>query len=206
MTRTTDKRMSLIDAAKFLIHKQGFNLTTLADIAQEANVPLGNIYYYFKTKDAIGEAVLESRAKELHSRLQIWEQNPDGGERLKALLNYEIEQSESTAYRGCPVGSLCQELAKQEGALAEAAAKLLSDTLNWCEQQFRAMGYGQQSADLASQFMALVQGTALMTNTFKDPKITVKMAALIEDWLKNLRAGQEKSGKMNDSKMLEIAA
>ena len=56
MPRKTDKRVRLIEAAKVLIHQQGFHLTTLADIAQEADVPLGNVYYYFKTKEAIGEA------------------------------------------------------------------------------------------------------------------------------------------------------
>ena len=64
MPRKTDKRIRLIEAAKVLIHQQGFNLTTLADIAQEADVPLGNVYYYFKTKEAIGEAVIEKRAAE----------------------------------------------------------------------------------------------------------------------------------------------
>ena len=62
MPRKTDKRVRLIEAAKVLIHQKGFNQTTLADIAQEADVPLGNVYYYFKTKEAIGEAVIERRA------------------------------------------------------------------------------------------------------------------------------------------------
>src|SRR5258706_15634862 len=97
MPRTTDKRIRLVNAAKYLIHKQGFSLTTLADIAQEADVPLGNVYYYFKTKDAIGAAVLETRAKELYERLQAWEQQSEISARLISLLNYEVEQSESTA-------------------------------------------------------------------------------------------------------------
>ena len=44
MPRKTDKRVRLIEAAKELIHQQGFNLATLADIAQEADVPRGNVY------------------------------------------------------------------------------------------------------------------------------------------------------------------
>jgi len=35
----------------------------LADIAREAEVPLGNVYYYFKTKDEIGEAIVELRLR-----------------------------------------------------------------------------------------------------------------------------------------------
>ena len=59
MPRKTDKRIRLIEAAMILIHQQSFNLTTLADIAHKADVPLGNVYYYFKKKEDIGEAVIE---------------------------------------------------------------------------------------------------------------------------------------------------
>lgn len=62
MPKKSDKRKRLIDAAKQLIYQQGFNATTLADIGNEADVPLGNIYYYFKEKADIGAAILHSIA------------------------------------------------------------------------------------------------------------------------------------------------
>jgi len=45
-----DKRARLMEAAETLFYQQGVHRTTLADIAQEAEVPLGNIYYHFRTK------------------------------------------------------------------------------------------------------------------------------------------------------------
>ena len=53
-----NKRSRLLEAANRLVHAQGFNQTTLADIAREAEVPLGNVYYYFKTKEDIGHALI----------------------------------------------------------------------------------------------------------------------------------------------------
>jgi TetR/AcrR family transcriptional repressor of nem operon len=47
------KRERLLGAAADLLYRQGVEKTTLADIAQAADVALGNIYYYFKTKDAM---------------------------------------------------------------------------------------------------------------------------------------------------------
>ena len=44
------KRERLIAAAAQRIYEQGVEKTTLADIAAAAGVPLGNVYYYFKTK------------------------------------------------------------------------------------------------------------------------------------------------------------
>jgi AcrR family transcriptional regulator len=60
MARThIDKRSRLISAAVGLAYHSGFEATSLADIAREAEVPLGNVYYYFKTKDEIGEAIVK---------------------------------------------------------------------------------------------------------------------------------------------------
>ncbi len=186
MPRTTDKRVRLVDAAKKLIHEQGFNLTTLADIAQEAHVPLGNVYYYFKTKEAIAEAVLANRARELHEALQVFSSAASVKERLLAYLQSEIDNVEQTVKSGCPIGSLCQELAKQGGPLATGATQLLNDTLLWIEKQFQAMDMGDHSRTLARQFMATIQGHALLTNTFKDPKILEQLKPALSAWIDSL--------------------
>jgi len=183
MPRKTDKRQRLVKAAKALIRKQGFHLTTLADIAQEADVPLGNVYYYFKTKEAIGEAVIESRARELAESMGQWDETAEPRDRLFAFVQQEVESAEETAHSGCPLGGLCQELAKQSGSLSDAAAKLMNDTIEWAEKQFNALGFGGSSRDLANQYVALVQGTALLTNTFKDPKLMVNLSESVRVWL-----------------------
>ncbi len=56
-----DKRTRLIETAMNLAYRNGFRETSLADIAQAAHVPVGNVYYYFKTKEELGEAVVERR-------------------------------------------------------------------------------------------------------------------------------------------------
>ena len=48
-----------MESARALIHEQGVQRTTLADIAERADVPLGNVYYYFKTKDDLIGAVVD---------------------------------------------------------------------------------------------------------------------------------------------------
>src|ERR1700686_2174893 len=54
-----DKRARLIETAMKLAYQHGFRETSLADIAEAAHVPVGNVYYYFKSKDELGEAVVE---------------------------------------------------------------------------------------------------------------------------------------------------
>ena len=78
----------------------------MQDIAQEADVPLGNVYYYFKTKEAIGEAVIEKRAAEYAEFFVKLDENSDPRARLFSLLQFNSEDLELIARYGCSVGGL----------------------------------------------------------------------------------------------------
>src|SRR5260221_14559951 len=83
MARThIDKRSRLVSAAVGLAYQNGFEATSLADIAREAKVPLGNVYYYFKTKDEICEAIVELRLAQLAAARERGEQAGTPQERL----------------------------------------------------------------------------------------------------------------------------
>ncbi len=192
MPRTTDKRGRLIDAAKVLMHQQGFNLTTLADIAQEADVPLGNVYYYFKTKEAIGIAVIEKRAAEWAERLASWSNLAEPSARLVASIKVIVDDLDTIARYGCPVGGLCQELGKQGGSLADLAAKLLHDQLHWTEEQFKSLGFAaDKAADHALHLVSSIQGIYLLTHTFKDPKVAQRQVVSLEQWLNTVLAARK---------------
>jgi AcrR family transcriptional regulator len=80
------KRDRLLEAAKTLFYQQGVTGTTLADIAEQAEVPLGNVYYHFRTKHALVDAVIQAHVQELQSLLARWEHVSDSRQRLLALL------------------------------------------------------------------------------------------------------------------------
>src|SRR6202040_3940961 len=66
-TAQPDKRTRLIETATKLAYGRGFRETSLADIAEAARVPVGNVYYYFKTKEELAEAVVERRLEEFRA-------------------------------------------------------------------------------------------------------------------------------------------
>src|SRR5690242_16411278 len=108
---TRSKRDLLIAAARTKFYQQGVARTTLADIAQEAQVPLGNVYYHFRTKEALIEAVIEAHIQRLQIRFAGWDREfTDPRERLVALIHWERDAKSSLARYGCPYGSLAQEI------------------------------------------------------------------------------------------------
>ena len=82
-----DKRSRLIQTAVKLAYELGFRETSLADIAEAAAVPLGNIYYYFKTKEELGEAIVERRLEEFRALRKRLEQAGSPKERLLAFVD-----------------------------------------------------------------------------------------------------------------------
>ena len=185
MPRTSDKRERLIDAANVLIHRQGFHKTTLADIARESDVPLGNVYYYFKTKEEICDAVIEERKKELTSVLDGCCQSRGPKKALLKMLQATMDESKAIAESGCPHGRLCTELSNEIAGLQNSADDCLKVMLNWATEQFQSMGY-RNAKDLGFDFVARIQGIILVGNSLHDEKQIRTQLRGMCDWVESL--------------------
>src|SRR5260370_482212 len=98
-----DKRSRLVGAAMGLSYQNGFGATSLDDIAREAEVPLGNVYYYFQSKYEIGEAIGELRLAELSAQRQRWNEAGWPKERLCACAQGVAENKDFLEQHGFPV-------------------------------------------------------------------------------------------------------
>jgi AcrR family transcriptional regulator len=183
--RKQDKRERLVTGARRVIHEQGVEKTTIADVARAADVPVGNVYYYFKTKDQIVAAAIDGQAQEIHAVLQSLERHRTPKARLKALVRELMSQRELVADHGCPVGSLCSELDKRTDGLHETCSELLRLPIDWAEQQFSALGR-RDARELAVALIASYQGIALLTNTFRDSELMSREGRRLERWIDSL--------------------
>jgi AcrR family transcriptional regulator len=186
--RSPGKRDRLIAAACQLLYQQGVERTSLADIAHLADVPPGNVYYYFKTKDEIIEAVVQSHRREIETTLEQLESGHHTPKsRLKSLVRKLAEQRDLIAEYGCPHGSLCSELDKRDAGTEHVAAELIRVPIAWAEKQFRAMGR-QDAYDLAVTLIAAYQGTALLANTLGDPSLMLRESRRLNRWIDSLES------------------
>jgi AcrR family transcriptional regulator len=167
-------------------YSHGFGATTIADIAKEARVPLGNVYYYFKTKGEIGDAVVELRLERLRALLQELDKIDSPKERLCGFVQLKVERREKLARAGCPVGTLCSELHKQGGPVAMRATVLFAEALAWLEAQFKALGKRADSRGLAVHLLSATQGVSVLAHTFHDPGLVDIEAARLKQWIREL--------------------
>src|ERR1700693_4430748 len=168
-----DKRTRLIETAMKLAYRKGFRETSLADIAEAAHVPVGNVYYYFKTKEELGEAVVERRLAEFRAFREELDRLSSPRERLFAFVESIHRNRERLARGGCPLGGLCTELQKEGGALAKKSAALYTEPMAWLEKQFRGAGHEKDSRELAVHLFSAFQGMAGGAPGTKEPGVGV---------------------------------
>jgi AcrR family transcriptional regulator len=180
-----DKRERLVASATTLFHEQGVHRTTLAEVAERAHVPVGNVYYYFKTKDELISAVLADYRTQAEALIESFERGRTPQARLKALVRNWSDMRDAVVNHGCPMGTLCAELDKLDGGLDRDAAKVIARIIDWSEGQFRLLGR-RDARDLAVALFAGIQGAALLANTLRDPTLLTRQTRHLERWIDSL--------------------
>jgi len=110
---TTSTREHILACGGRIIHHKGFAATGLQEILQAAGVPKGSFYFYFKSKEAFGLALID--------HYQVWfaeqvrpilkDENVPPLERLAGFFLWFRQYFEQEGFiKGCPIGNLVQEL------------------------------------------------------------------------------------------------
>jgi len=176
------KRSRLIASAMDLVHRQGVHKTTLAEIAEAADVAPGNVYYYFKTRDDLVRAVIAARLEVQRGLFTMAETEPGPHDRLKGFIRLWADERETLARYGCPMASLCSDLGKAEDGLDREAARLFEMRLEWMDAQFSAMGRADSHA-LAITLQAGIEGAAGIAQALRNPDIITEEAARLGRWI-----------------------
>lgn len=177
-------RAHIVDAADGLFYRQGYEGTSFADIADVVQISRGNFYYYFKSKDEILDAVIEARLANTQSMLEQWDiagQTP--ADRIRSFIHILIANREDIKRYGCPVGTLCSELAKLNHASKAEANRLFTVFRTWLRRQFTLLGRKADADILAMHLLARSQGVAMLASTFHDDNFIKQEVKQMCDWL-----------------------
>ncbi|HEX7892829.1 MAG TPA: TetR/AcrR family transcriptional regulator [Terriglobales bacterium] len=181
-----NKRSRLIQAASTLVYRNGFNETRLADIAAQGDVPPGNVYYYFKTKEEIGAAIIAERLSHIKAFLKKLDDIDSPRERLCAFVRMTLDNRKVLARGGCPIGTLCTELHKERGPLARQSTALFEEILAWLRTNFEALGNGGNSQAFAVHLLSALQGIAVLAHSLNNPEIVVAETELLQRWIRRV--------------------
>lgn len=167
MAKKTDKRERLITAANALYLEKSIDATTLADISHLAEVPLGNVYYYFKTKAELTSSVIKVRFKLLQEQLtKIEAENATAELQLKAFIQQflNIKQAEPQNL-GFIITVFWTELGKEGGELFKEFMSLPEYIIEWCSKRFAALNQEDKAREAAICLLTGLQGVCTMRHS-----------------------------------------
>ncbi|WP_044872794.1 TetR/AcrR family transcriptional regulator [Pseudomonas sp. LFM046] len=145
-----DTRDALIRCGMEILTEQGFMSTGIDTVLKRVGVPKGSFYHYFASKEAFGQAVLDSYSSYFAHKLDRWFLQ-DEVPPLQRLENFvEDAKAGMTRFqftRGCLVGNLGQEVA----ILPDSFRLELEGTLrSWQDRLARVLRTAQDAGELAA--------------------------------------------------------
>lgn len=185
-------RDHIIEAADQLFYRQGFEHTSFSNIADAVQISRGNFYHHFKSKDEILDAVINVRLTNTQMMLDKWEiEGKTPEDRIRSFINILIANKAKIKQYGCPVGTLCTELAKLNHAAQPEANSLFTLFRTWLRRQFTLLGREADADELAMHLLARSQGVATLANAFHDEKFIKHEVQQMSDWLSSCIKGSE---------------
>ncbi len=180
-------RQRIIDAANQLFYRKGYNRTSFSDVVEEADVPRGNIYYYFKSKDEILKAVVSHRLETISGMLTEWDKTiSEPLDKLERFVRIMYDSTPALLRSGCPMGSLTVELGKDQPELKEDAKGLFDLFQRWLARQFVEMGYPDEARDLSLRLLSRGQGLIIIAQVYQDPGFLERGTQELNRWLQKL--------------------
>jgi TetR/AcrR family transcriptional repressor of nem operon len=177
-------RQQIVEAADRLFYERGFEGTSFADIAAVVGLSRGNFYYHFKTKDEILEAVIAHRLSKTRAMLDAWEvEAKSPTDRILRFIQILIMNQTTIMAYGCPVGTLCNELAKLDHIAKNRAAELFTLFRDWLSRQFTALGHDAGAEELSMHILMRSQGVAALATAFRDEAFVRREVEDMCQWL-----------------------
>lgn len=183
-------RDHIVEAADRLFYRQGYEHTSFSDIAGAVQISRGNFYHHFKAKDEILDAVIAARLADTRRMLERWEiEDEQPADRIRSFIHILIDNRTKIKRYGCPVGTLCTELAKLNHDSRGEAKELFTLFRTWLRRQFTLLGRKADADDLALHLLARSQGVATLANAFHDEEFIRREVEQMCDWLSSYTEG-----------------
>jgi AcrR family transcriptional regulator len=190
MSNQTDKKQQIVKGAETLFYKFGYIKTSLEDIAKEAGLGKGTIYYYFESKEDIFLEVVKQHATEFYNHWQAEIQKQDSfAERFSTAICLPIK----LVYKHAPIlleaiKSLPPNYLQKLDAFREEnkfrAISLLSEVVKY------GIEHDEVEPDLEiERFVKIVYDWFLLGDSniiIKYPEEFIKKAEQDYDWLVHL--------------------
>jgi len=163
-----ERRPQIVEAAIQIFRRKGYRKTTMPDVARVAGLSVGGVYWYFKSKEEIVQAIMAQLFQtDLESLAILLNQSAPAAERLRAFIARYKESYDAMAWL-TPVGIQFYAEAPHDAGVRAFIQQYLNhyrQALVALIEQGVASGefWPVDAAAAANTFLALEEGLSLIS-------------------------------------------
>ncbi len=180
MGRSSDARPKILKAGRELLAQRGYSALGVAEICAAAGVPKGSFYYFFDSKQALAEAVIEDHWVEQRAQwTALLGSDKAPLERLRDLYDATTEvqrqaQKDTGAVTGCLFGNLALELSARDDEIQRRLQEIFDEQITLvAEVVDQAQRDGTidvpDAREAARSVVAQLEGSVLFAKLRNDP-------------------------------------
>jgi TetR/AcrR family transcriptional regulator, transcriptional repressor for nem operon len=164
----------ILDVAERLVQTRGFNDFSYADIAEELSLTKAALHYHFRSKAALGDALISRYAERFFHRLEVIEAaNNDATDRLEAYV--EVYRGVLAAGRMCLCGILAAEYQTLPATMRASVLEFFDRNESWLEHVLVDSPSAKNTAadeslrDVARMIIDTLEGAMMIARAQDDP-------------------------------------
>lgn len=163
-----NKKDMIVEIAADIIHKYGYNNIGIKQILDEANIPKGSFYHYFKSKEDLAISVIDYHIKLTKMTFDNCEYNLEGLRKFFAF--YFNKYNEFNYCRGCAIGNLILELADIKESFREKLYEWIELVETEIYKRLENSNINMDKKIAASMLVSYFEGVILKVKVEKNPK------------------------------------
>lgn len=180
-------RDQILDVGVRLIHHQGYHCTSVDDVLRETGVGKGNFYYYFKSKEDLGYAIIDRVTRGFIDETLVpafADPAADSIEQTHRFLDRVVQiHRERNCVGGCPLGNLASEMSDVHEGFRRRLADIF---VQWRHGLTEALGRGRtegrlssgcEPAGVAEFIVAALEGAILLAKVARDIAVLERCVA-----------------------------
>jgi TetR/AcrR family transcriptional regulator, transcriptional repressor for nem operon len=168
-------RTQILDVAERLVQTRGFNDFSYADIATELSVTTAALHYHFRSKAALGDALIERYSERFFTELtRITATTDDAREQVERYV--DLYRDVLAAGRMCLCGVLAAEFPTLPESMRAAVGRFFDRNETWLvallEQGAvtRRLGGTEPARDTARMMVDTLEGAVMIARAQHDPE------------------------------------
>ncbi len=169
MRKGEESKQRLIRCAAELFWKNGYAATGVSEILTDAKLPKGSFYFYFKSKEELGVAVISYYQSVLLEKMRELAADRDFEEFLDAVFAFLQSRADGNPFFGCPFAVMGMETAISRPDVAGSYLDTLKQFQTLFFDVLLQSGLPQPHAELlAERLFDLYQGNLLLGRISND--------------------------------------